>query len=149
MQAANEGAALAGSHNVGIRVHLPFEQDLNAFVTEAYEHREFFSRLDYFVLVSDAFVVVPGGIGTALELSMIWQLLQVRKMRQFPLILIGKMWAELIGWAQKHMLNPENLLASADDLTSRSVTTADQALAIIRPAYMQWASKNARDTPNL
>jgi predicted Rossmann-fold nucleotide-binding protein len=106
--------------------------------------------LHHFVLVSDAFVVVPGGIGTVLELSMIWQLLQVRKMRQSPLILIGKMWAELIGWAQKHMLNPENPLASADDLTlPQCVTTADQALAIIRPAYMQWASKHARDTPNL
>ena len=50
MQAANEGAALAGvtggGRNVGIRVHLPFEQDINAFVHEAYEHRTF-SRLHH------------------------------------------------------------------------------------------------------
>jgi predicted Rossmann-fold nucleotide-binding protein len=48
MQAANEGAASAGpeaqARSVGIRVHLPFEQEVNAFVGEAYAHRTFFSR---------------------------------------------------------------------------------------------------------
>src|SRR5262249_125028 len=80
MEAANEGAALAGTSgkkNVGIRVHLPFEQTVNPFVAESYEHRTFFTRLHHFVLASDAFIVVPGGIGTVLELSTIWQLLQV------------------------------------------------------------------------
>jgi hypothetical protein len=55
MQAANEGAASANpmgqGRSVGIRVHLPFEQEVNAFVGEAYEHRTFFSRLHHFVLV--------------------------------------------------------------------------------------------------
>src|SRR5204862_3759230 len=79
MQAANEGAASAPRRvrSLGIRVHLPFEQEVNAFVTRAFEHRTFFTRLHQFVLASDAFVVAPGGIGTVLELTMIWQLLQV------------------------------------------------------------------------
>src|SRR5262245_23897066 len=78
MQAANEGAAtVARAESVGIRVELPFEQDVNAFVTEAFEHRTFFTRLHQFVLASDAFVVAPGGVGTVLETMMIWQLLQV------------------------------------------------------------------------
>ena len=50
------------------------------------------------MIVSDAFVVVPGGIGTLLELSLAWQLLQVRKLYNTPLILVGKMWAELVEW---------------------------------------------------
>src|SRR5262245_58844627 len=82
MQAANEGATAAGApqrdRSIGIRVELPFEQDVNPFVEQAFEHRTFFTRLHHFVLASDAFVVVPGGIGTVLELMMIWQLLQVR-----------------------------------------------------------------------
>jgi len=57
--------------SVGIRVDLPFEQDINAFVTEAFEHRTFFTRLHQFVLASDAFLVAPGGIGTVLETMMI------------------------------------------------------------------------------
>jgi hypothetical protein len=46
MQAANEGAAEAParSRSYGIRVELPFEQNVNAFVSQAYEHRTFFTR---------------------------------------------------------------------------------------------------------
>src|SRR3974377_1236957 len=103
MQAANEGAAAANApernRSVGIRVELPFEQDVNPFVEQAFEHKTFFTRLHHFVLASDAFVVAPGGIGTVLELIMIWQLLQVKHVQDTPLILVGKMWAAPVGWA--------------------------------------------------
>src|SRR5262249_55115739 len=96
MQAANEGATAAQApernRSVGIRVELPFEQEVNAFVAQAFEHKNFFSRLHHFVLASDAFVVSPGGIGTVLELMMVWQLLQVKHVQETPLILVGKMW---------------------------------------------------------
>src|SRR5215471_6774383 len=88
MQAANEGVSLADpgkkSGSMGIRVDLPFEQEVNSFVTEAFEHRTFFTRLHHFVLVSDAFLVAPGGIGTVLETLMVWQLLQVRHLHDTP-----------------------------------------------------------------
>ena len=122
MQAANEGAALAGpevqGRSVGIRIHLPFEQEVNAFVGEAYNHRTFFSRLHHFVLVSDAFVVVPGGIGTVLEMAMIWQLLQVRKLNRTPLILVGPMWADFVAWGRQYLLRPEFPLANPEDQQS-------------------------------
>ena len=67
MQAANEGAKSAGAPgSVGIRIELPFEQNANPFVEQAFTHETFFTRLHHFVLASDAFVVVPGGIGTCL-----------------------------------------------------------------------------------
>lgn len=143
MQAANEGAALAGpeaqARSVGIRVHLPFEQEVNAFVGEAYAHRTFFSRLHHFVLVSDAFVVVPGGIGTVLELAMIWQLLQVRKLNRTPLILIGRMWADFVAWGREYLLKPEFSLANPEDLEiPHCVDTAEQALALIRRRHEEW-----------
>jgi predicted Rossmann-fold nucleotide-binding protein len=82
MQAANEGAAsvhvVERSQSVGIRVDLPFEQDVNEFVTQAFEHKTSFTRLHHFVLTSDAFIVAPGEIGTVLELTMVWQLLRVQ-----------------------------------------------------------------------
>ncbi len=112
MQAANEGATDAGkagrSRSWGVRVDLPFEQDVNPFVEQAFTHRTFFTRLHQFVLMSDAFVVVPGGVGTALETLMIWQLLQVKHLDdRTPLILIGKMYADLVAWARTYMLRPE------------------------------------------
>ena len=67
---------------------------------QAFEHKTFFTRLHHFVLTSDAFVVAPGGIGTVLELMMIWQLLQVKHVHDTPLILVGKMWAGARGLGQ-------------------------------------------------
>ena len=147
MQAANEGAALAApdgeGRSVGIRVHLPFEQEVNPFVGSAFEHRTFFSRLHHFVLVSDAFVVVPGGIGSVLELMMVWQLLQVRKLSDTPLILVGQMWQGLIDWHREVMLRPEFELVSEQDLSiPRVVPGAPEALSILRDHHAAWRAAN-------
>jgi predicted Rossmann-fold nucleotide-binding protein len=146
MQAANEGVHLAKpdtkSGSVGIRVHLPFEQDVNAFVNEAYEHGTFFTRLHHFTLVSDLFVVVPGGIGTVLETMMIWQLLQVQKLSDTPLILAGRMYAELVEWCRRHMLRPDCPLASATDM-SIPVCVEDGAaiLPLVRAHHAAWLER--------
>ncbi|MFL5328423.1 MAG: LOG family protein [Gemmataceae bacterium] len=147
MQAANEGAARAGpdamQDSLGIRVDLPFEQSTNPYVGQAFTHKTFFSRLHHFVLVSDAFVVVPGGIGTLLELSMVWQLLQVRKLYDTPLIVIGKMWAELVHWTKDYMTEPGLELAGAADLDiPTTVDTVEEAVAILGPHYEAWKAKN-------
>ena len=143
MQAANEGAAdVRAAHNVrsiGIRVDLPFEQGVNPFVESAFSHRTFFTRLHHFVMLSDAFVVVPGGIGTVLETTMIWQLLQVRHLYQMPLILVGPMWPEFVDWARRHMLAPRPPLANPEDmLIPRCVATTDEALALIKEYQARW-----------
>lgn len=143
MAAANEGVKRADptapDRSVGIRVDLPFEQDVNAFVTQAYEHRTFFTRLQQFVLMSDAFVVVPGGIGTVLEAMMIWQLLQVRHLQDTPLILAGKMYTDLIAWCRTSMLRPEFPLASPEDFTlPHCVDDGPGILPIIREHRARW-----------
>jgi uncharacterized protein (TIGR00730 family) len=141
MQAANEGAATAPgrAQSVGIRVDLPFEQEVNAFVTEAFEHRTFFTRLHQFVLTSDAFIVAPGGIGTVLETMMIWQLLQVRHLQDMPLILVGNMWPGLIEWARHSMLAVDPPLANAQDMAiPRCAANSDDAIAIIREYHAAW-----------
>ncbi len=140
MQAANEGVESLGapvpggeSRSTGIRVDLPFEQDVNPFVELAFEHKTFFTRLHHFVLASDAFIVAPGGIGTVLETMMIWQLLQVRHLDNTPLILVGKLWPPLIQWVKDSMLNFETPLISAEDVDiPKCVDDADEAIAIIR-----------------
>jgi uncharacterized protein (TIGR00730 family) len=143
MQAANEGALSvdpkALHRSVGIRVDLPFEQAVNPFVGQAYEHRTFFSRLHHFMIISDAFVVVPGGIGTLLELSLAWQLLQVRKLYNTPLILVGKMWVELVEWGRRAMLKDGNELASEVDFTiPHCVDTIEETVGLIREKRTAW-----------
>src|SRR5688500_4085328 len=129
MQAANAGVESVGkstphgesnadgeSKSMGIRVDLPFEQEVNPFVELAFEHRTFFTRLHHFVLASDAFIVTPGGIGTGQETMMIWQLLQVRHLDNTPLILVGKLWPPLVEWVKDSMLNFETPLINAEDV---------------------------------
>jgi uncharacterized protein (TIGR00730 family) len=148
MQAANEGAADPAGRvqSVGIRVDLPFEQEVNAFVSQAFEHRTFFTRLHQFVLQSDAYIVAPGGIGTVLETMMIWQLLQVNHLQDTPLILVGRMWPGLVNWARTAMLSYDPPLASAEDFSiPQSVASADEAIAIIRDHHTSWRAAKTKN----
>jgi uncharacterized protein (TIGR00730 family) len=143
MRAANEGAAQAQQservQSMGIRVELPFEQEVNPFVEQAFEHDSFFTRLHHFVLVSDAFVVAPGGVGTVLEAMMIWQLLQVRHLHDRPLILVGPMWRGLVDWIAQSMLRPGFELVSPADLNiPQCVDTAEEAIALVRASRERW-----------
>ena len=149
MQAANEGAASTPerARSIGIRVDLPFEQDVNSFVGMAFEHRTFFTRLHQFVLSSDAFIVAPGGVGTVLETMMIWQLLQVGHVTEAPLILVGKMWPGLVEWAKTTMLSSDPPLANPNDMDiPRCVAGANEAIALIREHHRQWKKKQGRAT---
>jgi uncharacterized protein (TIGR00730 family) len=150
MEAANEGVRVAdpggAGRSTGIRVQLPFEQEVNAFVTEAFEHRTFFTRLHHFVLVSDAFVVVPGGIGTILETMMIWQLLQVRKLHDTPLILAGRMYGDLVGWCKENMLQADCPLAGERDMAIPvCVDDGGAILPLIREHHAAWKTARTRE----
>jgi uncharacterized protein (TIGR00730 family) len=149
MQAANEGASSAPQRakSIGIRVDLPFEQEVNSFVGQAFEHRTFFTRLHQFVLTSDSFVVAPGGIGTVLETLMIWQLLQVNHLVDTPLILVGQMWPGLVDWAKSAMLSADPPLASAADLNiPQCVANGDEAVALIRKHHALWMRQSGLAT---
>src|SRR6478735_8222151 len=152
MQAANQGVHVANPDaaqgSIGICVDLPFEQDVNAFVTEAFEHGTFFTRLHHFVLASDAFVVVPGGIGTVLETMMVWQLLQVRKLNDVPLILAGKMYAELVAWCGAHMLRDDCPLASPRDMTIPvCVNDGPSILRVLQEHHAAWQNSRRDADP--
>lgn len=149
MQAANEGAAASAAadrtKNVGIRVDLPFEQEVNPFVEEAYEHQTFFTRLHHFVLMSDAYIVLPGGVGTVLEAAMVWQLLQVRHLHDTPLIFVGKMWTEFVDWAGTNMLRPGFELASPEDMQiPRCVISGEDVIGIVREHQARWLAAQSQ-----
>ena len=152
MSAANAGASEAtaggGRQSVGIRVSLPFEQEPNAFVTQLYEHGTFFTRLHHFVLASNAFVVAPGGIGTVLEASMIWQLLQVGHLQRTPLVFVGPMWRDFVQWGRDHMLDPSMAMASEQDLEiPLCVASGAEAIEAIRKDHSRWMREERGAAP--
>ena len=151
MQAANEGTKAAqasqGVQSIGIRVHLPFEQNVNPFVEQAFEHGTFFTRLHQFVLMSDAYIVAPGGLGTVLESVMIWQLLQVRHLHDIPLVFAGPMWKGLVEWASAQMLRPGFELASPQDMQiPHCVDNGAEAVAVVREHHKRWLAEQSKSS---
>ncbi len=148
MQAANEGEKLGDPRNetrsIGIRIELPFEQGANPFVEKLYTHRTFYSRLAQFMRLSHAFVIVPGGVGTTLETMMVWQLLQVRHLTGVPLIFVGKMWKDLLVWAERHMVAIDEPLASAEDMKIPiCVDNVPGACAVLEPMIRRFEAEKA------
>ena len=98
---------------IGLTIKLPFEQSTNKFLEYKKDFARFSGRLETFMKLSDVIVVTKGGIGTLLELSYAWQLIQVGHVPFKPIILVGPMWPPLIKWIKKYMLK-ENLVSAKD-----------------------------------
>jgi uncharacterized protein (TIGR00730 family) len=142
MEAANAGAKEGKGEDgkafsFGLAIHLPTEEEANPFVDKVFRHRTFFSRLHHFIRLSSAFIVMPGGIGTALELFMVWQLLQVKHMKEHPVILVGTMWTGLIDWIRAAMVE-RGLVSPPDFDVIKVVGSSDEAIPIIRDSYERW-----------
>ena len=94
MQAVNEGAG--AEHSFGINIRLPFEQKPNPVVEGNPRHinyKYFFNRKVAFLKEADAVVVFPGGFGTLDELFETLTLIQTRKIKPIPVVLVGlKFW---------------------------------------------------------
>ncbi|MDI6742851.1 MAG: TIGR00730 family Rossman fold protein [Smithella sp.] len=115
MEAANKGAAEAGGKSVGLNIRLPYEQKPNPYANIHIDYKYFFVRKVMFVKYAVAYVIMPGGFGTMDELFEALTLIQTRKIKSFPLILMGsEYWGGLIDWLKDKMLkeckiNPEDM----------------------------------------
>ena len=117
MEAANKGAKLAKGKSVGLRINLPFEQFTNEYVDEEYllKFDYFFVRKLMFQKYSQGFVVMPGGYGTLDELFNALTLIQTKKSKLFPIILVGKKhYGPLFDWIKGTLA--ENKLISLEDI---------------------------------
>lgn len=105
MEAANKGASEAGGVSVGLNINLPEEQKPNKYIGTYLDFRYFFVRKVMFVKYSVAFVIFPGGLGTLDELFESVGLIQTRKIKPFPVILVGReYWKGLMNWMKLTVL---------------------------------------------
>ena len=99
MEAANRGAKQAGGTSVGLNILLPSEQKPNRYITLPINFRYFFCRKVCFVKYATAFVLFPGGYGTLDEFCEVVTLIQTQRIRQIPVVLVGKkFWGGLSRW---------------------------------------------------
>ncbi|MEO6710855.1 MAG: LOG family protein [Planctomycetota bacterium] len=116
MEAANRGASEAKGVNIGLNIALPFEQEVNPWITRrlAFEFHYFFMRKYWFAYLAKGIVAMPGGFGTLDEFMEIVTLIQTLKIKKkLPMVLFGtEYWNEIINFdamAKWGMINPEDL----------------------------------------
>lgn len=111
MEAANKGAAEANGKSVGMNIKLPFEQKPNPYANVHIEYKYFFIRKVMFVKYALAYVILPGGFGTMDEFFEALTLIQTRKSKSFPVILMGSdYWKGLLDWLKDSMLEKGMIL---------------------------------------
>ncbi len=132
MEAANRGCREGGGLSVGCNIELPHEQGLNPYVDLGVEFRYFFVRKVMFVKYADGFVILPGGFGTMDELFEALTLIQTRRVRHFPVILVGSAyWAGLLDWVRSTLL-PAGAVSEADIELLTITDDPDEAVAMLR-----------------
>ena len=146
MQAGNQGAFEAGGRSIGVNIELPFEQHLNPYVQGSVTMRYFFTRKVVLVKYSYAFVVLPGGAGTMDEMFETMTLIQTGKLREFPIILMGKdYWQPLMDFvyqmAESGTISPDDpeLIFFTDDV--------DEAVAHLQRHAVRQFGLRRKKTP--
>jgi len=105
MEAGNKGAFDAGGKSVGLHIHLPLEQKNNQYLNVRCDFRYFFVRKLMFIKYASAYIALPGGYGTLDELSEALVLIQTKRIKAFPIVLLGKdYWEGLVDWFRNRLV---------------------------------------------
>lgn len=114
MEAANKGAFSAGGKSIGLNIELPLEQKPNPYTNITLNFRYFFVRKVMFVKYAVAYIILPGGFGTMDELLESITLIQTKKIKPFPVILVGSnYWGGFLDWIKEVVLK-EGKITPAD-----------------------------------
>jgi uncharacterized protein (TIGR00730 family) len=133
MEAANKGAYMAGGKSVGINIDLPHEQRLNKYVKDSISFRYFFTRKVMLTFASQAYIFLPGGFGTLDEFFEITTLIQTKKIKKIPIILIHKdYWKPLLKWVEKTLYTEKHTISKQDMNIYHLVDTHEEAIKLLR-----------------
>ncbi len=135
MEAANKGAYRGGSLSIGLNIELPTAEISNAFQDISLRFRHFFTRKVMFVKYASAYVVLPGGFGTLDEFAEILTLIQSKKTRHIPVVLVQEpFWRPLLHWF-KDTLEAEDMIAKGDLNLITIVNEPEEVVAAIQDFY--------------
>jgi uncharacterized protein (TIGR00730 family) len=135
MEAANRGSFDVGAKSVGLNIDLPHEQYPNPYITPelCFRFHYFALRKMHFLLRAKALVAFPGGFGTLDELFEVLTLVQTRKIRPVPIVLVGEEhWRRAIDFG---FLADEGVIDDEDRELFWFAETADEIWSSILDWY--------------
>ena len=103
MDAVSKGAVENGSEAIGVTLDI-YNVHPSKYLTKEIRCHTLFERLKNLVEIGDAYLVLQGGTGTLLELSLVWEFMNKNMIEIKPFAGYGKMWNELIGLMEKQIL---------------------------------------------
>jgi uncharacterized protein (TIGR00730 family) len=135
MEAGNQGATEEVGTSVGLNIELPHEQLANPYLDIDLDFRYFFTRKFLLIRYAIGFAIFPGGFGTVDELFELLTLVQTGKLKQRPIVLVGKSyWCGLHQWLLEQV--KANAYISGEDLDYLEIVDdADAAAAILLHYY--------------
>lgn len=97
MLATAQGASEAGGKVIGVTCSAFGRGDANQYITDQIHTDSLQQRLDKLLELADAYVVLPGGTGTLLELAQVWELKNKHLAHtQKPVIIVTGFWNDLV-----------------------------------------------------
>lgn len=122
MHAAAQGAARAGGAVIGVTCSAFKNSVANEYITREVTTCSLEERLNTLVRIGQAYVVLPGGTGTLLELALVWELKNKRFLdRSKPIVLAGAFWRPLV-----------DLVVGDDPACMKAIAFADTADDVVR-----------------
>ena len=137
MEAANKGAFDKGGVSIGCNIELPMEQSFNPYMNIKLDFRYFFCRKTIFLKYSQGYLLFPGGLGTMDELFEVLTLIQTKKVKNFPIVLVGhEYWKDLIRWIESTMLK-ENMISLEDTKLYHLLDDPEEICDVVTSFYLK------------
>ena len=132
MEAANKGAVEAGGRAAAINIQLPREQQTNPYVKESVALYYFFIRKVMLAFASDVYIFFPGGFGTLDEMFELVTLVQTKKIKPIPIILVDReYWTPLLLWIEHELYTRRGAVGKQDLEIYHLVDNAQEAFELI------------------
>jgi uncharacterized protein (TIGR00730 family) len=133
MKDVSQGAKSAGGKTIGVTCYLcdiPWTKKANEFIDEEIVAGSLSERIDIMLKQADAFVILPGGTGTLLELATALEYINKEVIEPKPIIIWGNFWSPVISCLKEEPVFSDKIkndckIAYCEELVTLASTTKE------------------------
>ncbi|MBA4407261.1 DNA-binding protein [bacterium] len=102
MDAVSKGAVESGAEAIGVTLDI-YNVAASKHLTTQIQTHSLFERLTKLVEIGDAFIVLQGGTGTLLELSLVWEYMNKGMIPLKPIACHSSLWNDITSVMEKQI----------------------------------------------